>query len=536
MMKRNLFLSLIVLSLAVFTRGQTTLIEVSGPVSGSWNADTVLVTGDIEVPSGELLTIGPGTLVLFSGHFMFTVKGSVKASGTSTQPVRFTILDTTGFHDTLSPAGGWHGFVYEHLASSADSSLFTYCLFEYGKAFSADTFGQYGGAFRIFDFNRIAFRQCTFSNNLAIRWGGAVYARNSDVLFDRCAFAGNRCGLAIFPWGYGGGICSVHAEPVIVNCQFDGNAATGFGGGASFEYSDPLVQFNTFTENFGGLAGGFGYLRSMPSRVATNNLVHGNTAQFFGGGVACIRSNTVFSNLTITDNVSMYGGGFYCNDSAVPILYNTILRGNQGFGHEVYIWDVRSAPSFLYCNVEGDTTAFEGSGAHEGFMGSYLNNIDSDAMFRETGEHPYALLTGSPCIDAGTPDTTGLQLPSTDMEGLSRIWNGRIDIGAYEWNPGQGLSTQGNRISAMIVTPNPSSGRVSVCIEGLTTDRGSLAIYDLQGRTVMTLTDCHPVNGKFLLTLDLRTIPGMVIYEGIYIITYQDNQRVHSVNLIIHDR
>ena len=66
MMKRNLFLSLIVLSLAVFTRGQTTLIEVSGPVSGSWNADTVLVTGDIEVPSGELLTIGPGTLVLFS--------------------------------------------------------------------------------------------------------------------------------------------------------------------------------------------------------------------------------------------------------------------------------------------------------------------------------------------------------------------------------------------------------------------------------------------------------------------------------------
>jgi hypothetical protein len=61
-------------------------------------------------------------------------------------------------------------------------------------------------------------------------------------------------------------------------------------------------------------------------------------------------------------------------------------------------------------------------------------NINEDPVFVGTGEHPFQVGDLSPCIDAGTPDTTGLNLPAFDLAGEVRIFNERIDIGTYEWN------------------------------------------------------------------------------------------------------
>jgi hypothetical protein len=47
----------------------------------------------------------------------------------------------------------------------------------------------------------------------------------------------------------------------------------------------------------------------------------------------------------------------------------------------------------------------------------------------------YYLYPGSPCIDSGTPDTSGYYLPETDMAGYPRIYNERIDLGCFEYNP-----------------------------------------------------------------------------------------------------
>ena len=491
-------------------------IEVSGPVSGQWTADTVLVTGDLEIMPGENLTISPGTVVLFSGSFRISVKGSVTANGEANDPVLFTVADTTGFSDTLSNAGGWQGFVYEHLASGADSSLFSHCVFEYGKAFGADTFNQYGGVFRVFDFNKITFFSCTFTLNRALRWGGAVFAKNSDLIFDHCTFTGNRCGLSVQPWGYGGGICSLHADPVVTNCLFEGNIATGIGGGASFDDSDPEIHHNLFSDNYGGLGGGFGILRSTPSRVVSNNLVTLNEALFYGGGIACIRTNTVFTNNSIVNNLSMSGGGFYCNDSAAPALYNTILRSNEGLGHEVYIWDVRSAPSFYYCNVEDGIAAFEGSGAHEGYLGTFENNQDTTVMFRGTGDFPFALQAGSPCIDAGTPDTLGLLIPATDLEGRNRIFNGRIDIGAYEWNPGEGITAFGAKAPEINAWPNPATDEVTLVINTGVATTGDLRIISTHGIVVHEEAGIRLFPGNNRFTWDLTDDSGRLVTPGLY--------------------
>ncbi|MFA7214002.1 MAG: choice-of-anchor Q domain-containing protein, partial [Candidatus Cloacimonadaceae bacterium] len=45
----------------------------------------------------------------------------------------------------------------------------------------------------------------------------------------------------------------------------------------------------------------------------------------------------------------------------------------------------------------------------------------------------YQLSALSSCIDSGTPDTEGLNLPPMDLAGNHRIANGRIDIGCYEY-------------------------------------------------------------------------------------------------------
>jgi hypothetical protein len=182
--------------------------------------------------------------------------------------------------------------------------------------------------------------------------------------------------------------------------------------------------------------------------------------------------------------------------------------------------------------VEGDTTDFEGSGAHQGFGGAYENNMDEDALFRGTGDFPFALQPGSPCVDAGTPDTSGLQVPPTDLEGLARIYNGRIDIGAFERNPGQGIwsgNTSHTRITAF---PNPCSEEVFIRIDGLSGPYCRIDIYDLYGRNIWASELLSVSGGCVELGIPAEIMTGIFKYEGIYMIKYNDPFSAGSCKLI----
>ena len=474
---------LIIASLFILKNAGASSLTVSGKVAGTWNVDTVNVTGDLRINADTSLVIFPGTRVIFQGHYEFLVLGSIRAIGLAENPILFTVADTTGFADTLSVSGGWHGFLFDQLAASADSSVFSFCRFEYGKAVANDTTGIFGGAMRIFNWNKIVISDCEFFHNLAHKWGGAIYAKHADILIRRTTFRENRCGTPNLPYGYGGGFSSVHSNPVVQYCIFDNNYSTGIGGGACFEYSDPVLQYNVFYQNFSGLGGGFAYLRSTPTRVASNNLVYGNEALFFGGGISIIRCNVVFSNNTIVNNHAAYGGGFYANDSACPSNYNTILYGNTAYtGQEVYIWDIRSAPNFFYCDVAGGVADFEGSGGHEGYIGTFENNLDTIPGFTGTSDHPFSLSGSSPIADQGTPDTASLQIPGKDIAGNMRIYNNRIDIGAYEWSPATGIISRNNGSAQLRIFPNPVRSDFSVSFMPDRPGTFSFTIYASDGK------------------------------------------------------
>jgi hypothetical protein len=105
------------------------------------------------------------------------------------------------------------------------------------------------------------------------------------------------------------------------------------------------------------------------------------------------------------------------------------------------------------------------------------NIIGSDAGFINPGANNYSLQNTSPCIDAGNPDTTGLNIPITDILGNIRIENNIIDIGALEFqntivnytlstssNPTSGGTTTGDGTyesgSNVTVTATPNTNFV----------------------------------------------------------------------------
>ena len=108
-------------------------IEVGGPQSGVWDADTIRVTKDIQV--NDSLLVAPGTVVLFDGFYSILVKDDAvfKAQGDEKDSIRFTVADTTGFYVYDTGKGAWNGFRLH----KAGKVLLDYCVLEYAKA--ADT-------------------------------------------------------------------------------------------------------------------------------------------------------------------------------------------------------------------------------------------------------------------------------------------------------------------------------------------------------------------------------------------------------------
>ncbi|MBN1338685.1 MAG: hypothetical protein JXA03_05140 [Bacteroidales bacterium] len=510
-------------------------IYVSGDVSGTWDVDTVFVTKNIKVPSGEMLEIKAGALVLFQGYYIFEVEGSLRADGTAQSAIRFTVEDTTGYHDIWEPAGGWRGLWFYHVGPANDSSRFTHCHFSFGKAaYDPDSVYWYGGAACVREFNRLKFMNCSFENNRAFKNGGGLYARDAAICVENCDFYHNVCGLDTL-YGYGGGVCLEYSEAMIRNCHFEANSSTGVGGGLSFEYSDPVIENNIFFDNYSAIGGGLVALRSDGEKPLDNNLVNGNQALFFGGGIALIEATVLFANNTVTGNYSSAGGGLYFNSGCFSVFKNCILWGNQdggGGGGQVYIWDTFSAPEFYYCDVQGGEQAFGGTGGLPGgFIGVYEDNIELDPKFAGSGLHPYSLQGNSPCLDAGTPDTTGLSLPPLDLAGNVRFSGPAVDIGAYEFQQPVGwecFSADGIQVSLF---PNPFATRLTITIGNYTPGSVDLTITDLGGNTIFRRVMVG--DGENLsIFWDGKDLNGAESCAGTYVCTLSFRNIVKSFRII----
>jgi hypothetical protein len=490
-------------------------ITAEGNISGEWNADTVMVTGDITIPDGENLIIAPGTVVEFMGSFTMFVEGSVTAAGLQNDSIFFQVADTTGFSVDTIPDGGWQGIKFDHNRNSNDSSLFVHCRFSFGKNSLSDPASGNGGVINVQAFNKIRIDHCLFTDNFALFNGGAVALDSASIIIENSAFTHNRCGKAVAPWGYGGAISSDNSSPEIRWNVFEGNSSTGVGGGISVRYEDCNIYNNLFKGNYSALGGALAILHmDEVSHRINNNLIEGNASAFFGGGVANLNASPIYINNTIVYNSSTYGGGFYCKDSVSPDFYNTIFWGNTAaVGPQGYLFEFYSQADFFNCDVEGGPGLFGGSGGGEAFFGAFEQCLDTLPGFSGNGEYPFALMNTSACIDMGSSDTTGFFLPETDLAGAPRVFGANIDMGAYEWF-WVGTGEEKLAEDRVKIWPNPCVDHIYVEVDLKEPGSVIIEVFDIMGRRVTDYQSFSEAKGEQQFTISVNDISeGMVMVK-----------------------
>lgn len=166
------------------------------------------------------------------------------------------------------------------------------------------------------------------------------------------------------------------------NCMLTGNSA-GYGGGAS----GGTLNNSTLTGNSAGISGGGAYGGS-PS-------------------VCGVASYCTLNNCTLTANSAPYGGGA-CGGT----LNNCIVWGN--------VKNDGALSNHRECTFSYSCTTPVPTG---------VGNKAADPFFVAAEDSDCRLLTGSPCLDAGT---NGFVRGEADLAGDPRIQNGIVDMGAYE--------------------------------------------------------------------------------------------------------
>ena len=186
---------------------------------------------------------------------------------------------------------------------------------------------------------------------------------------------------------------------------------------------DSTISGNKYGSSTYSGAGIYNYLGTL---TIANSTISNNNTYGAGGGIYSSDGTLTIINSTIMNNSADIGGGIYCIDrNSTVTLHNTVIAKNQSQqgGADLHIYS---------CTLSG-THNLIGDGSNQdlanGVDGNQIGTSDSplDPMLDENGMP----LMGSPVIDAGS----NALIPSgitTDVAGKTRIFNGTVDIGAYE--------------------------------------------------------------------------------------------------------
>jgi hypothetical protein len=239
-------------------------------------------------------------------------------------------------------------------------------------------------------------------------FGGGLYNSNSSPLLSHLIFVSNNA------FGGGGGVCNVSSSPRFTNVIFASNTTSvnvnvyGDGGGMVNYYSSPKLTNVTFVNNQSSYGGGMFNNISSPSMV--NCTFSGNTASSYGGGIFNSSASSTITNSIFWGNTATIGTDIYLSDadSTLTVNYSYTQTTQTGLG-----------------NITGSTSPFVNSS----------NPAGADGIFG-TVDDGLKLIAGSAAINTGDPQTNStsyaVQAGTTDITGLDRILNDRIDMGAYE--------------------------------------------------------------------------------------------------------
>jgi len=243
--------------------------------------------------------------------------------------------------------------------------------------------GSDGGGGMVLENSSAVIVQCTFVNNKAANFGGAVSVRGTgSPQFINCIFEGNGEATGNDPLG-GGVLYAYRGSPTFVNCLFNGNKA-GEGGVALVYFGNPTFINCTFVNNQAKIGRG-GAIYDPNGQATLKNCILWNNTTTRGVGEA--------------DQIGAGGGG------------RSLAR---------------------YCDIQA------------GWPGT--NIINADPMFTgDITQGYYTLQSGSPCKETGEnaalpPDIGNLDWDLDTSEPIpldlalhERASGPAVDMGAYEY-------------------------------------------------------------------------------------------------------
>jgi len=319
--------------------------------------------------------------------------------------------------------------------------------------------GKLGSCGSIYWPEQIAYDRVVFKGNIGGKCMRIGSEREDTATFTNCEFIINGPDYSIPEGGNGGGCYLIGGEyekdDVIVNfinCLFDRNHVKEGGNSIAIVYGGKAFAINC---TFG------------------NNSADGS----FGG------------NINVTHNSDL-------------IIYNSVLY--QNFPAELYMYTTlgQSTLSIYNSLVQGGE---EGIRIYTPDNTVYYDptNIDTDPMWDTAGMYPYSLMAGSPCIDAGTLNLPeGITLPETDLAGNPRVYNGYVDMGAYEYGPWVQAPEipQKPKPALLSVYPNPFYYETHIKYTIPEQSRALLRVFDMTGKPVATLMDVETYPGSGTIT------------------------------------
>jgi hypothetical protein len=203
-------------------------------------------------------------------------------------------------------------------------------------------------------------RKCVFENNTVSR--GCVYPRTSvGVVIDSCSFNNN---VDNFSDGFGAGIFAWQTTYKLTNCNFSGNT----GGSAVCVYSDNR-EGGKFAE-------------------ILNCRFENNIATNYGGtGFQSYRQKYRMENCSFVDNIApSSAAAIYNSDSLSFEVKNTLFEGNEGnYAAAVANYGIDCVGTFDGCTFRGNKATNGGGACSSGFKSNvtYKNCLfdGNQAMF-----------------------------------------------------------------------------------------------------------------------------------------------------------
>ena len=397
------------------------------------------------------------------------------------------------------------------------------------------------------------------NKNTAYEVGSFQGLSNPDILLENLLFTNN--------YGYLNSCGSLYNgnNSEIINVEFKDNT-----GGEAFRIINTStgVHFDTV------------YLKNCKF---THNIPDFNTSEgAFGGGlsIVCAQSDTailittVLINCLFTDNITQFYDWSFPNSlnlygASAYVVNNTFTDNNSQniYGANIgvtYYSKMNVINSIMYNNNPAEFYMYNQGGWNDNELtiknsivdggeseirilssGNNLHydttNLDTDPLFYGGAEFPYNLSDESPCIDAGTLDLPQFildHMPDVDLAGNPRIFNGKIDMGAYEWNPSVGagehrISNTEHRTPNLKVFPNPFSTTAYISAQWQTAAQVDIEVYNTAGLLVKTLLSGRQLPGSCKIPWEGRDNNGKYLPSGIYLVVLRvDGKEKESVKVV----